>query len=141
LSWLILVSTARNPDYYAIEVMNELFGGGFSSRLFVNIRTKTRAGYSVGGGVGTAFDHSGITRSPMGTKSGTTAAGIDALHKEMDKLITGIVQPIEVKKARDAILNSFIFEFDSKQKVLAERMRYEFYGFPPDFPRTISHRH
>jgi zinc protease len=123
----------RNPDYYAVEVMNELFGGGFSSRLFVNIRTKLGLAYSVGGGVGTAFDHPGITRFSMGTKSATTAAGIDALHKEMDKLIKGTVEAIEVKKARDGILNSFIFEFDSKQKVLAERMRYEFYGFPPDF--------
>ena len=51
----------RNPDYYAIEVMNELFGGGFSSRLFVSIRTKQGLAYSVGGGVGTAFDHPGIT--------------------------------------------------------------------------------
>jgi zinc protease len=113
--------------------MNELFGGGFSSRLFVSIRTKQGLAYSVGGGVGTAFDHLGITRFAMGTKSGTTAAGIEALRKEMEKLITGTVQPIEMKKAKDAILNSFIFEFDSKQKVLAERMRYEFYGFPPDF--------
>jgi len=123
----------RNPDYYAVEVMNELFGGGFSSRLFVSIRTKQGLAYSVGGGVGTAFDHPGITRFAMGTKSGTTAAGIEALRKEMEKLITGTVQPIELKKAKDAILNSFIFEFDSKQKVMAERMRYEFYGFPPDF--------
>jgi zinc protease len=123
----------RNPDYYAIEVMNELFGGGFSSRLFVSIRTKQGLAYSVGGGVGTAFDHPGITRFAMGTKSGSTAAGIEALRKEMEKLITGTVQPIELKKAKDSILNSFIFEFDSKQKVMAERMRYEFYGFPPDF--------
>lgn len=123
----------RNPDYYAVEVMNELFGGGFSSRLFVNIRTKLGLAYSVGGGIGTAFDHSGITRFAMGTKSGTTAAGIEALRKEMEKLTTGTVQSIELKKAKDAILNSFIFEFDSRQKVMAERMRYEFYGFPPDF--------
>ncbi|MCU1253914.1 MAG: peptidase M16-like protein [Candidatus Angelobacter sp.] len=123
----------RNPDYYAVSVMNELFGGGFSSRLFVNIRTKLGLAYSVGGGVGSAFDHPGITRFAMGTKSATTAAGIDALRKEMEKLTTGTVQPIELKKAKDAILNSFIFEFDSKQKVLAERMRYEFYGYPPDF--------
>jgi zinc protease len=123
----------RNPDYYALEVMNELFGGGFSSRLFVNIRTKQGLAYSVGGGVGTAFDHPGITRFAMGTKSASTAAGIDALRKEMDGLINGTVKPAELKKAKDAILNSFIFEFDSKEKVLAERMRYEFYGFPPDF--------
>jgi zinc protease len=87
----------------------------------------------VGGGVGTAFDHSGITRFAMGTKSGTTAAGIDALRKEFDGLIQGTVKSGELKKAKDSILNSFIFEFDSKEKVLSERMRYEFYGFPPDF--------
>jgi zinc protease len=123
----------RNPDYYAIGVMNELFGGGFSSRLFVDIRTKLGLAYSVGGGVGTAFDHSGITRFAMGTKSGTTAAGIEALRKEFDGLINGTIKADELKKAKDAILNSFIFEFDSKEKVLAERMRYEFYGYPPDF--------
>jgi zinc protease len=122
----------RNPDYYAVEVMNELFGGGFSSRLFVNIRTRQALAYSVGGGVGAVFDRPGITRFAMGTKSASTAAGIDALRKEIDGLIRGTVKPVEVQKAKDAILNSFIFEFDSKEKVLAERMRYEFYGYPLD---------
>src|SRR5262249_54886474 len=31
------------------------------------------------------------------------------------------------------ILNSFVFEYDEKDKVLAARMEYEFYGYPPDF--------
>jgi zinc protease len=123
----------HNPDYFALAVMNELFGGSFGSRLFVNIRTKLGLAYSVGGGVGSGFDHQGITRMSMGTKSGTTAAGIDALRKEINNLITGSVKQTELKKAKDAILNSFIFEFDSKEKVLAERMRYEFYGYPPDY--------
>src|SRR6266566_1996984 len=51
-----LGTTRRNPDYYAIEVFNEAFGGSFSSRLFRNIRTKQGLAYSVGGGIGTAFD-------------------------------------------------------------------------------------
>jgi zinc protease len=123
----------HNPDFYAIEVMNELFGGGFSSRLFVSIRTRQGLAYSVGGGVGTGYDHLGITHFAMGTKSGSTAAGIEGLRVEMDKLIHGSVKADELKKAKDAILNSFIFEFDSKEKVLAERMRYEFYNYPPDF--------
>ena len=29
-----------NPDYYAVRVFNEAFGGGFSSRLFRTIRTE-----------------------------------------------------------------------------------------------------
>ncbi|HSY93357.1 MAG TPA: pitrilysin family protein, partial [Candidatus Binatus sp.] len=32
--------TRDNPDYYAISVFNDAFGGGFSSRLFNDIRTK-----------------------------------------------------------------------------------------------------
>jgi len=123
----------HNPDYYAVSVMNELFGGGFSSRLFPNIRTKLGLAYSVGGGVGTAFDHPGIVRSAMGTMSGTTAAYIDALNHEINGLIKGGVTQQELKKAKDAILNSFIFEFDSNEKVLAESMRYEFYGYPLNF--------
>jgi zinc protease len=123
----------RNPDFYAIEVMNQLFGSGFSSRLFADIRSKLGLAYGVGGGISAGFDHPGITRFSMGTKSGTTAAGIEAMRKEMDDLIKCGVQEAEVKKAKDAILNSFIFEFDSREKVLSERMRYEFYGYPPDF--------
>jgi zinc protease len=123
----------RDPDFYAVEVMNQLFGGGFSSRLFAHIRTKQGLAYSVGGGVGAAYDHFGVTSLAMGTKSGSTAAGIEALRKETADLITGKVTPMELKTAKDALLNSFIFEFDSKEKVLAERMRYEFYGYPPDF--------
>ncbi|HEU4416096.1 MAG TPA: pitrilysin family protein [Candidatus Angelobacter sp.] len=122
-----------NPDYYAVEVMNQIFGGGFSSRLFANIRSKLGLAYNVGGGVGASFDHPGITRIAMGTKSGSTAAAIEALRKEMADLIKGGVTDVEMKRAKDAILNSFIFDFDSREKVLAERMRYEFYGYPPDF--------
>ncbi len=51
--------TRDNPDYYAISVFNEAFGGGFSSRLFNDIRTKRGLAYSVGGGVGTNFGHPG----------------------------------------------------------------------------------
>ena len=32
-----------------------------------------------------------------------------------------------------SILNSFVFNFDSPEKVLHERMAYEFYGYPADY--------
>jgi zinc protease len=123
----------RNPDYFAIQVMNEIFGGGFASRLFSNIRTKQGLAYDVGGGVGVAFDHPGIMRISMGTKSSSTGAAIEAMRRQITELLKGGVTEREVKRAKDSILNSFIFEFDSSEKVLAERMRYEFYGFPLDF--------
>lgn len=123
----------RSQDYYALVVMNELFGGGFSSRLFSTIRTKLGLAYGVGGGVGTAFDHPGVVRFSMETKSGSTATAIEALRQQIQQLVKGGVTAREVKRAKDTILNSFVFQFDSKEKVLAEQIRYEFYGYPPDF--------
>ena len=123
-----------NPDYYAIRVFNEIFGGGsFSSRLMEHVRTKKGLAYDVSGGIGTAFDHPGLFQIRMGTKSGSTAAAIEALYEEIDGLKTKPPSEEELKRAKDSILNSFVFEFDSKDKVLQERMNYEFYGYPSDF--------
>jgi hypothetical protein len=85
------------------------------------------------GGVGTAFDHPGVFQMGMGTKSDSTAAAIDALFEEVDGLSKNPPTADELKKAKDAILNSFIFRFDSKAKVAREQMTYEFYGYPADF--------
>jgi zinc protease len=122
-----------NPDYYAVEVFNEAFGGGFSSRLFKDIRTKRGLAYGVGGGVGTSFDHVGITRMAMGTKSESTVEAIQALYEDVDDLQKDPINDEEIKRAKDGILNSFIFNFDTPEKVLHERMAYEFYGYPADF--------
>jgi len=123
----------RTPDYFAIEVFNEVMGGGFSSRLIQDIRTKRGLAYSVGGGIGTAFDHPGIVRFVIGTKSQSTAEAVLALYENLDNLKKNPITDEEIKRAKDSILNSFIFNFDSPDKVLHERMAYEFYGYPLDF--------
>ena len=123
----------RNPDYFAIEVFNEVMGGGFSSRLVQDIRTRLGLAYSVGGGIGTSFDHPGITRFVLGTKSERTIESIEALYKDVDDLKTWPIREDEIKRAKDSILNSFIFNFDTPDKVLHERMAYEFYGYPLNF--------
>jgi zinc protease len=122
-----------NPDYYAVRVFNEAFGGGFSSRLFRTIRTEKGLAYSVGGGIGTAFDHLGMVRLAMGTKSATTLESIQALDEQIDDVTKHPITEAEIKLAKDAILNSFIFNLDSPEKILRERMAYEFYGYPQDY--------
>jgi len=122
-----------NPDYYAAQVFNEAFGGGFSSRLFKSIRTQQGLAYGVGAGIGAAFDHPGIVRVSMSTKSATTVESIQALYKEIDGLAQNPISDDEIKRAKDSILNSFVFNFDSPEKVLHERMAYEFYGYPADY--------
>jgi zinc protease len=128
-----LGTTRNDPDYFAIEVFNEAFGGSFSSRLLRTIRTAQGLAYAVGGGIGTAFDHPGILRLALGTKTGTTVESILALDVQIDDLTKNPISNEEIQQAKDTILNSFVFQFDSPKKVLRERMAYEFYGYPADF--------
>ena len=122
-----------NPDYYAVRVFNEAFGGGFASRLFRTIRTEKGLAYAVGGGVGSGFDHFGIVRLSMGTKSPTTLESIQALDEQIDDVAKHPITEAEIKSAKDSILNSFIFNLDSPDKILRERMTYEFYGYSQDY--------
>jgi zinc protease len=130
---LTLGLTRNNPDYYAASVFNEAFGGGFSSRLFNDIRTKRGLAYEVGGGIGANFGHPGIEHFLVGTKSQTTNESIDALDQDIDELSKHPITDEEIKHAKDAILNAFIFRLDSPDKILAERMAYELYGYPADW--------
>ena len=122
-----------NPDYYAVTVMNEILGGGFSSRLFNHLRSVKGLAYAVGGGVGSSWNHPGLINFGMQTKSSTTIEGIQGLDQELDDLLKDPATADEMKKAKDSILNSFIFKFDTPEKVLHEKMAYEFYHYPLDF--------
>ncbi len=121
-----------SPDYYAATVFNEAFAGGFSSRLFAHIRSEKGLAYSVGGGISANYDHVGTASLGMGTKSESTVQAIQALYEEIDGLATHPLTDAELNLAKDSILNSFIFQFDSPDKVLREKMAYEFYGYPLD---------
>ena len=133
IQMVALGTTRKNPDYFAISVFNEAFGGGFSSRLFGDIRTTKGLAYAVGGGIGTGWDHPGMLRMMVMTKSQSTVESIQALDEELADLPKRPINDEEIKRAKDAILNSFIFRFDSPGKVLQEKMAYEFYGYPLDF--------
>jgi zinc protease len=122
-----------NPDYFAVEVMNEVFGGSFASRLTSNVRSKKGLAYAVWGVVGSQYDYPGYLQVGMGTKSETTAAGIDALLEEVEGIVSHPATEEELRRAKDSILNSFVFRFDSKAKVLNQQVTYEFFGYPPDF--------
>ena len=69
----------------------------------------------------------------MGTKSESTVEAIQALVRRSTNLQKNPITDDEIKRAKDTILNSFIFNFDTPDKVLHERMAYEFYGYPLDF--------
>jgi len=125
--------TRDNPDYYAASVFNQAFGGGFSSRLFNDIRTKRTLAYGVGGGIGANFGHPGMLQIEVGTKSQSTIEAIQAVREDIDNLARQPITDDEVERAKDAILNAFIFRLDSPDKILGERMVYQYYGYPSDW--------
>jgi hypothetical protein len=69
----------------------------------------------------------------MSTKSQTTIESVKALDEDIDDLAKNQITEDEITRAKDAILNAFIFRLDSPDKILAERVTYEFYGYPPDW--------
>lgn len=132
----------NNPDYAALQVLNEVLN---SERLFPRIRTEQGLAYSVFGVVGSDWDHPGLFRAQVGTKSETTAQAIDSLRKELTALHTLPITAEEVNRAKDSILNAHVFTMDSRQKILAQAMNLEFYGYPanwyqryPDLVRQVS---
>jgi zinc protease len=122
-----------NPDYYAAAVMNEVFSGGFSGRLMQRLRSERGLTYGVGGGIGANWDHPGLFRVSMATKSETTLEAIEALKKEIAALTTDPVTEAELSLAKESILNAYVFTMDTRQKALSQRVLLEFYGFPADY--------
>ncbi len=122
-----------NPDFYALSVMNEVFSGGFGSRVVQNVRTKLGLAYEVSGSFGASYDHPGIFYVIAATKSVSTVAAAKAMMEEVDRLKTIPPTPGELAKAKDQLLNSFIFRYDSPDKILGEQVTLDFYGYPPDF--------
>ncbi len=122
-----------NPDYYALSVMNEIYSGGFGSRVFQYVRTKLGLAYSVGGSYGASYDHPGVFRSEVGTKSVSTVAATQAVLKVIGHLKTDPPTAEEMRKAKDEVMNSFIFNYDTPEKTLNEQVTLAFYGYPPDY--------
>ena len=122
----------ENPDYAKLQMMNQILGGGFAGRLFQTVRTDLGLAYAVGGGYGSNINYPGTFSLFVMTKSSTTAEAIDALIAEVKKMQTNPVTKKELEDARDRFLNSLVFRYDSKQKILNERISNEYNGLSKD---------
>jgi len=59
-----------------------------------------------------------------------------AAEAEIAGLNTRPFTQAELQRAKDDILNSFLFRYDTREKILAEREKLEFYGYPADYLET-----
>jgi len=123
----------NDPDYFALVVMNEILGGGFTSRLFKNVRSRMGLTYSVFGFYAADYDHHGAFYVGCQTKSESTVLAIKAMTDEVRKITESEVTDEELALAKEAYLNSFVFNFASKGQIIRRLMTYEYFGYPADF--------
>ncbi len=122
----------NDPDFFAIEVLNEVLSGSFASRLISHVRTEQGLAYEVDGRIGADWDHPGLAALDLSTKRSSTAAGIAALLAEARDLTARPPTDEEVARARQSLLASFVFHADSPAKVLAQQLVFELFGYPLD---------
>jgi zinc protease len=122
-----------DPDYFALIVMNRILGGGFTGRLFKNVRSREGLAYSVFGAYSANFEYPGEFYVGCQTKSESTVHAIRAMLKEVEKMQEAEVTDEELALAKDSFLNSFVFNFDTRGEVVNRLMTYEYFGYPADF--------
>ncbi len=127
-----------DPDYFALIVMNRILGGGFTGRLFKNVRSREGLAYSVFGAYSANYDYPGEFYVGCQTKSESTVYAIRAMLREVEKMTESEVTDEELALAKDSFLNSFVFNFDTKGEVVNRLMTYEYYGYPADFLLRIK---
>lgn len=123
----------RDKDYPALEVMADILGGGFHSRLLQRVRTNLGYAYEISAAWAANYDHPGVFQILCSTKSATTAETIKVIQEEVEKIRTAEVTAQELESAKDTVSNSFVFSFDTPAKTLNRMIRYDYYGYPRDF--------
>ncbi len=123
----------RDKDFPALSVAADVFGGGFSSRLFREIRTRLGYAYSVGADWGANYDHPGVFRIGVSTKTQTTTETIQAILKVLNEVRNAEITDDELKVAKDSVLNSLVFAFERPSSTLRRLVTYDYYGYPTDF--------
>lgn len=99
-------------DLYPLTVMNNLFGGGMSSRLFQHIREEMGAAYSVYS-YPSSYPHCGTLTIYAGTSPEMAQPVIDALHGEIDRLMREGVTDAEFAMAKEQLKVSYTLGLES----------------------------
>ncbi|KPJ70226.1 hypothetical protein AMJ44_00495 [candidate division WOR-1 bacterium DG_54_3] len=124
-----------NPDYPALNVMNSILS---YDRMFKKIRTDEGLAYAVWGFYGAFYQYPGVFWNGAQTKSESTVYAIELMLGEMKRITEEEVTDEELARAKDEYLNSFVFNFDSKEKIVRRLMTYAYYGYPLDFMDRVK---
>jgi len=121
-----------HPDFYAVQVMNHLLGGGFSSLLFTAIREERGLAYDVGSHV-SAGKIAGDFNLSLQTKNEAAQEAIELALAQIRRMRE---QPVSAEALADAkayLTGSFPLRLDTSRKVVGMLASIEYHGLGLDY--------
>lgn len=105
-----------HKDSQVLKIISTILGGSMSSRLFINLRERNGLAYYVRTGVETYSDAGYITTG-AGVPVDKIEKAIEIIVKEYKKIATKLVDPAELKKAKDLIAGKVAIQLESSDNV------------------------
>jgi zinc protease len=132
--WGHLGVARNNQDFYALQVLNYILGGGgFSSRLLDNIRENRGLAYSVSSGFEAGLEP-GAFVIDLETKNASAGEAVGQVIREVERIRTQPVGAAELEEAKSYLIGSFPAKMDSVAKRASLLAYVEFYGLGLDYP-------
>ncbi len=123
-----------NPDYYKLQVMNHILGGGgLTSRLMQEVRSKKGLAYGVGSGFD-AGKFPGSFRAILQTKNKSANEAIAETLHQIRLIQEQPVTDDELSDTKKYLVGSFPLKYDSLAKIDSFMLQVEIYGLGLDYP-------
>jgi zinc protease len=134
------VGVARsNPDFEKLNVMNQVLGGLFSSRVNMNLREEH--GYTYGA-FSSVYENreEGPIQVGSQVRADVTGPSISEIVKEVKGMLSKEVTDDELKLAKESISRSLPAYFETTQSTVATVGDLYLYELPPDYYQGLPKR-
>ncbi len=122
----------NNPDFVAIEVVNTLFGGRFTSMLNDELRVNSGLTYGAGSRFRTLKNGGSFYISTF-TASKTTEAAIDKTLEVMKKLHSNGIDQKSLNSAKNYVKGQFPPGYETNQQLASLLSQMYWYNFDKSF--------
>ncbi|WP_268035031.1 M16 family metallopeptidase [Algoriphagus sp. PAP.12] len=122
-------------EYISSRLLNQIFGGGSSSRLFMNLREDKGYTYGAYSSIGADRLVGEISANAAVRTEVTDSAVVEFIH-EFNKIVDGGVTQEELDKAKAYLTGSFGRSLESPATIANFALNIERYDLPADYYKT-----